>query len=134
MEQVGPGGNLWLRKKPFSVPPSYELRECLLTFTHIVDRLGLGVRPRSSMSAAVPAGRASSSRVAAAGSPASTSPRTVRIAARIDAIEEPIGEGIEALAEFHAIPVLELPWTNRFDAAILYDAMHHVDNELKTLR
>jgi SAM-dependent methyltransferase len=59
----------------------------------------------------------------------------VRIAReRIAPIDEPIGEGIEALAEFHAMPVLELPWRDRFDAAILYDAMHHFDDELETLR
>jgi hypothetical protein len=59
----------------------------------------------------------------------------VRIAReRIEAIEGPIGESIEALAEFHAMPVLELPWRERFDAAILYDAMHHFDDEVETLR
>ena len=59
----------------------------------------------------------------------------VRIAReRIAAIEEPIGPGIEALAEFHAMPVFELPWRERFDAAILYDAMHHFHDEVATLR
>ena len=59
----------------------------------------------------------------------------VRIAReRIAAIGAPIGEGTEALAEFEAIPVLELPWSSRFDAAILYDAMHHFDDEVETLR
>ena len=32
------------------------------------------------------------------------------------------------------MPVLDLPWRNRFDAAILYDAMHHFHNEVETLR
>jgi SAM-dependent methyltransferase len=59
----------------------------------------------------------------------------VRIAReRIAAIDEPIGEGIEALAEFHAMPVREMPWSDRFDAAVLYDAMHHFDDEVATLR
>jgi SAM-dependent methyltransferase len=38
------------------------------------------------------------------------------------------------MAEFHAMPVRELPWTDRFDAAVLYDTMHHFDDELETLR
>jgi hypothetical protein len=32
------------------------------------------------------------------------------------------------------MPVRELPWTSRFDAAALYDTMHHFDNELETLQ
>jgi hypothetical protein len=32
------------------------------------------------------------------------------------------------------MPVREMPWTDRFDAAILYDTMHHFDDELETLR
>jgi SAM-dependent methyltransferase len=59
----------------------------------------------------------------------------VKIASeRIAAIDRPVAEGMEALAEFHAIPVGELPWKERFDAAILYDAMHHFDDEVETLR
>ena len=53
---------------------------------------------------------------------------------RIAAIDRPIGQGIEPLAEFHAMPVLDAPWRNRFDAAILYDAMHHFHDEVETLR
>ena len=61
------------------------------------------------------------------------SPDMVEIAReRIAALGE-IGEGIEAQAEFHALPVRELPWSSRFDAAILYDTMHHFDNEVETL-
>src|SRR6476660_7336089 len=44
-----------------------------------------------------------------------------------------VGQGIEAKAEFHALPVREMPWSSRFDAAILYDTMHHFDNEAETL-
>ena len=59
----------------------------------------------------------------------------VRIAReRIGSIDGPIGPGIAPVAEFHAMPVLELPWRERFDAAILYDAMHHLDDEVETLR
>ena len=32
------------------------------------------------------------------------------------------------------MPVREMPWSERFDAAILYDAMHHFDDEVETLR
>jgi hypothetical protein len=42
--------------------------------------------------------------------------------------------GLGPVAEFHAMPVREMPWSNRFDAAILYDTMHHFDDELETLR
>ena len=27
-----------------------------------------------------------------------------------------------------------MPWSSRFDAAILYDTMHHFDNEVETLK
>jgi SAM-dependent methyltransferase len=53
---------------------------------------------------------------------------------RVAQIPGQVGEGIEPHAEFHAMPVREMPWADRFDAAILYDTMHHFDNELETLR
>jgi SAM-dependent methyltransferase len=31
------------------------------------------------------------------------------------------------------LPVREMPWTGRFDGAVLYDTMHHFDDELATL-
>jgi SAM-dependent methyltransferase len=136
VERIGPGGELWLRTKPFSVPPSYELRECLRTFTHIVERLGLGVRAQVLDVGCGPGWL--SEFLARCGywvTGVDVSKDMVRIAReRIAAIEDPIGEGIEALAEFRAMPVRELPWSDRFDAAILYDAMHHFDDELETLR
>jgi SAM-dependent methyltransferase len=136
VERVGPGGELWLRTKPFSVPPGYELRECLHTFTHIVDRLGLGVRAQVLDVGCGPGWL--SEFLARCGywvTGIDVSEDMIYIARdRIEAIEEPIGEGIEALAEFHAMPAGELPWTDRFDAAILYDAMHHFDDEVETLR
>jgi SAM-dependent methyltransferase len=136
VERIGAGGEVWLRTKPFSVPPGYELRECLRTFTHIVDRLGLGVRAQVLDLGCGPGWL--SEFLARCGywvTGVDVSEDMVRIAReRIAAIEEPIGEGIEALAEFHAMPVLELPWSDRFDAAILYDAMHHFDDEVETLR
>jgi SAM-dependent methyltransferase len=136
VERVGPGGELWLRTKPFSVPPSYELRECLRTFVYIVDHLGLGVRAQVLDVGCGPGWL--SEFLARCGywvTGVDVSEAMVRIAReRIAAIEEPIGEGIEAVAEFHAMPVRELPWRHRFDAALLYDAMHHFDDELETLR
>jgi SAM-dependent methyltransferase len=136
VERVGPGGELWLRTKPFSVPPGYELRECLRTFTHIVDRLGLGVRAQILDVGCGPGWL--SEFLARCGywvTGVDVSEDMVSIARqRIAAIKEPIGEGIEPLAEFHAMPVQKLPWTDRFDAAVLYDAMHHFDDEVETLR
>jgi SAM-dependent methyltransferase len=136
VERIGAGGEVWLRTKPFSVPPGYELRECMRTFTHIVDRLGLGVRAQVLDVGCGPGWL--SDFLARCGywvTGVDVSEDMVRIAReRIAAIEEPIGPGIEALAEFHAMPVLELPWSDRFDAAILYDAMHHFDDEVATLR
>lgn len=136
VERVGPGGELWLRTKPFSVPPGYELRECLRTFSHIVDRLGLGVRAQVLDVGCGPGWL--SEFLARCGywvTGIDVSEDMVRIAReRIAAIERPIGEGLEPLAEFHAIPAAELAWENRFDAAILYDAMHHFDDEVETLR
>ncbi|HET8653172.1 MAG TPA: class I SAM-dependent methyltransferase [Gaiellaceae bacterium] len=136
VERVGPGGELWLRTKPFSAAPGHELRECLHTFAHIVEQLDLGIRAQVLDVGCGPGWL--SEFLARCGywvTGVDVSEGMVRIAReRLAAIEQPIGEGIEALAEFHAMPVLELPWEKRFDAAILYDAMHHFDDEVETLR
>jgi SAM-dependent methyltransferase len=136
VERIGPGAEYWLRRKPFSVPPTYELRECLRTFVHIVDRLGLGVRAQVLDVGCGPGWLSEYlARCGYSVTGIDVSEDMVAIAReRIAAIEEPIGDGIEALAEFRAMPVRELPWTDRFDAALLYDAMHHFDDEVETLR
>jgi SAM-dependent methyltransferase len=137
VDKVGPGGELWLRTKPFSAPPKDELARCLHTFAHIIDRLNLGVQSRILDVGCGPGWL--SEMLARCGYQVTgidISPHMVRIAEeRISNIPRPIGEWIEEpTAEFHAMPVRELPWSDHFDAAILYDAMHHFDDELETLR
>jgi SAM-dependent methyltransferase len=136
VERVGPGGELWLRTKPFSAAPGYELRECLRTFVHIVEQLDLGIRAQVLDVGCGPGWL--SEFLARCGywvTGVDVSQDMVRIAReRIAAIDQPIGEGIEVRAEFYAMPVLEMPWRQRFDAAVLYDAMHHFDDEVETLR
>jgi SAM-dependent methyltransferase len=137
VERVGPGGELWLRTKPFSAPPKDELARCLHTFAHIVDRLNLGIGSRFLDVGCGPGWL--SELLARCGyqvTGVDISPDMIRIAEeRIAKIPRPIGEWIEEpTTEFHAMAVRELPWSDRFDAAILYDAMHHFDDELETLR
>ncbi len=62
------------------------------------------------------------------------SPDMVEIARERVARSARSAQGIEAKAEFHALPVREMPWSSRFDAAILYDTMHHFDDEVETLK
>jgi len=136
VERKGAAGERWLRTKPFSAPPGHELADCLRTFSHVVDRLGLDVRAQV-LDVGCGPGWLSEYLVRCGywviG--IDVSEDMVRIAReRIAAIGQPVGENIEALAEFHAMPVLELPWSKRFDAAVLYDAMHHFDDEVETLR
>jgi SAM-dependent methyltransferase len=134
--RLGAGAQLWLRTKPFSAPPGRELRECLRTFAHIVEQLDLGVRAQVLDVGCGPGWL--SEFLARCGywvTGVDVSEDMVEIARkRLASVGEPIGEGLEVAAEFHAMPALELPWRERFDAAVLYDAMHHLDDELETLR
>jgi SAM-dependent methyltransferase len=127
---------LWLRTKPFSAPPNFELATCLRTFAHIVDQLRLGLRAQILDVGCGPGWM--SEYLARCGywvTGVDISKDMVEIARlRVSRIPEQVGNGIDPLAEFHAMPVRELPWTDRFDAAVLYDTMHHFDDELETLR
>ena len=135
VENLTPGGRLWLRTKPFSAPPNEELAQCLRTFAHLVELLQLGLRAQVLDVGCGPGWL--SEFLARCGywvTGIDISPDMTDIAReRVEAIAGPVGEGLDPVAEFHAMPVRELPWTSRFDAAVLYDTMHHFDDELQTL-
>ena len=134
VRQLDSAGRTWLRTKPYGAPPNQELMRCLRTFAHIVQLLQLGLRAEVLDVGCGPGWLSELlARCGYSVTGIDISPDMVEIAReRIAALGE-IGEGIEAQAEFHALPVRELPWSSRFDAAILYDTMHHFDNEVETL-
>jgi SAM-dependent methyltransferase len=134
VQQLDPAGQTWLRTKPYGAPPNPELMRCLRTFAHVVQLLQLGLRAEVLDVGCGPGWLSELlARCGYSVTGIDISPDMVEIAReRIAALGE-IGEGLEAQAEFHALPVRELPWSSRFDAAILYDTMHHFDNELETL-
>src|SRR5438034_4619718 len=136
VERLPEGERLWLRTKPFSAPPNFELAACLRTFAHVVDELGLGLRAQVLDVGCGPGWM--SEFLARCGywvTGIDISEDMVEIAwLRVSRIPEHVGDGIEPLAEFDAMPVREMPWIDRFDAAVLYDTMHHFDDELETLR
>ena len=135
VEQLTPGGKLWLTTKPFYAPPTEELTLCLRTFAHIVERLGLGLRAQVLDVGCGPGWL--SEFLARCGywvTGVDISEDMVVIAReRVASIHGPIGEDVEPAAEFHAMPVRDMPWSDRFDAAVLYDTMHHFDDEAATL-
>ena len=134
VQQLDSAGRSWLRTKPYGAPPNPELMRCLRTFAHVVQLLQLGLRAEVLDVGCGPGWLSELlARCGYSVTGIDISPDMVEIAReRIAALGE-IGEGIEAQAEFHAMPVRELPWSSRFDAAILYDTMHHFDNEVETL-
>jgi SAM-dependent methyltransferase len=134
VQQLDSAGRAWLRTKPYGAPPNPELMRCLRTFSHVVQLLQLGLRAEVLDVGCGPGWLSELlARCGYSVTGIDISPDMVEIAReRVDALGE-IGEGIEAQAEFHAMPVRELPWSSRFDAAILYDTMHHFDNEVETL-
>jgi SAM-dependent methyltransferase len=134
VRQLDSAGRTWLRTKPYGAPPNPELMRCLRTFAHVVQLLQLGLRAEVLDVGCGPGWLSELlARCGYSVTGIDISPDMVEIAReRIAALGE-VGEGIEARAEFHALPVRELPWSSRFDAAILYDTMHHFDNEVETL-
>jgi SAM-dependent methyltransferase len=133
--QLDAPGRFWLRTKPFSAPPNEELMLCLRTFAHLVELLQLGTRAQVLDVGCGPGWLSEFlARCGYSVTGVDISPDMVEIAhKRVDAIGE-IGPGIEAQAEFHAMPVRQMPWSSQFDAAILYDTMHHFNDELETLK
>jgi SAM-dependent methyltransferase len=131
-----PGNRIWLRTKPFSAPPNFELPTGLHTVAHIVEQLHLDLRAQVLDVGCGPGWL--SEYLARCGywvTGVDISEDMVEIAReRAAAIPGPVGEGVQVQAEFHSMPVRELPWENRFDAAVLYDTMHHFDDEVETLR
>jgi SAM-dependent methyltransferase len=136
VENLAPGARLWLRTKPFSAPPNVELMQCLHAFAHLVEALQLGLRAQVLDVGCGPGWLSEFlARCGYAVTGVDISPDMIEIAReRVDAIGGPVGERIDALAEFHALPVRDMPWTSRFDAAVLHDTMHHFDDELETLQ
>jgi SAM-dependent methyltransferase len=136
VDRLPEGHRLWLRTKPFSAPPNEELAPALHTFAHIVEQLQLGLRAQV-LDVGCGPGWLSEFLVRCGYwvTGIDVSDDMVEIAReRIAALNTPISESVEPLAEFHAMPVRDLPWVERFDAAILYDTMHHFDEEVETLR
>jgi len=134
VRELDSSARFWLQTKPFSAPPTSELARCLRTFANIVELLGLGLRAQVLDVGCGPGWLSEFlARCGYTVTGVDISPDMVEIARKRIAELREIGEGLEAQAEFHALKVLELPWSNRFEAAILYDAMHHFDDELATL-
>ena len=130
------GDVTWLHTKPFSSPPTYELGRCLHSFAHIVDALRVGPGARLLDIGCGPGWL--SEFLARCGydvTGVDFSADMIAIAKqRVATVNESRGDAPVLAAEFHAMPVREIPWVGRFEGAVLYDAMHHFDQELETLR
>jgi SAM-dependent methyltransferase len=134
VQQLDPAGQAWLRTKPFGAPPNHELMRCLRTFAHVVELLQLGLRAEVLDVGCGPGWLSELlARCGYSVTGIDISPDMIEIARERVASLGEVGQGIEAKAEFHALPVREMPWSSRFDAAILYDTMHHFDDEVETL-
>jgi SAM-dependent methyltransferase len=135
VQQLDSAGQAWLRTKPFGAPPNHELMRCLRTFAHVIELLQLGLRAEVLDVGCGPGWFSEFlARCGYSVTGIDISPDMIEIARQRVASLGEVGEGIEAKAEFHALPVREMPWSSRFDAAILYDTMHHFDNEVETLK
>ena len=136
VKKLPEGGRLWLRTKPFSAPPNFELAGCLRTFAHVVAAdEGQGEERRGTVERRIDVGQEGVGLTSKWLQRRSGQEAVSWIARlRVSRIPEQVGDGIEPLAEFDAMPVREMPWIDRFDAAVLYDTMHHFDDELETLR
>jgi SAM-dependent methyltransferase len=137
VENLRPAHELWLHRKPFYAPPNDELARCLHTFAHAKETLDLGLRAQVLDVGCGPGWL--SELLARSGywvTGVDISADMIRIAKeRMAELPTPLGEGVsEPATEFFAMPVREMPWTDRFEAALLYDALHHFDDELETLR
>ena len=130
------GDVTWLQTKPFSSPPTYELGRCLHSFAHIVDALRVGPGARVLDVGCGPGWL--SEFLARCGyhvTGVDFSADMIEIAKqRVATANTGRGEAPDLVAEFHAMSVREIPWEGRFEIAVLYDAMHHFDEELETLR
>jgi SAM-dependent methyltransferase len=135
VQQLDSAGQAWLRTKPFGAPPNHELMRCLRTFAHVIELLQLGLRAEILDVGCGPGWFSEFlARCGYSVTGIDISPDMIEIARERVASLGEVGQGIEAKAEFHALPVREMPWSSRFDAAILYDTMHHFDDEVETLK
>lgn len=128
-------GVRWLNTKPFSAPPNYELARCLHSFAHIVEYLSL---PESAQVLDVGCGPGWISEwLARCGyhvTGVDVSEDMVAIARqRLDRVPAVDDAQPMPQAEFEALASDALPYENRFDAAVLYDAMHHFTDERASL-
>lgn len=132
---LDPASQAYLRTKPFRAPPNHELAECLHIFAHIVEMLSLDVRSQVLDAGCGPGWLTEF--LARCGywvTGIDVSPAMIEVAReRVVGLPGQAGPGIAPLAELHVMRADAVPWRRRFDAIVLYDAMHHFDGELRTL-